>query len=109
VSTLPMDQAVEVYDAAGSTAGAAPALIQLPSVFGTVLGTMLLSLALRRSGFGSWLAPIAMTLGWVVFLAGAQHFVWAAVGTGLLAAATALVGLRILYASDLEWETGIPD
>jgi len=35
--------------------------------------------------------------------------VWAAVGTGLLAGATALIGLRILYASDLEWETGIPD
>jgi hypothetical protein len=109
VSALPMDRAVEVYDAAGSTAGAAPALIQLPSVLGTVLGTVLLSVALRRSGFGSWLAPVALTLGWVVFLAGAQHFVWAAVGTGLLAAATALVGVRILYASDLEWETGIPD
>ena len=109
VSTLPMDQAVAVYDAAGSTAGAAPALIQLPSVFGTVLGTALLSLALRRSGFGSSLAPVCVTLGWVVFLAGAQYFAWAAVGTGLLALGTALIGLRILYASDLEWETGIPD
>jgi hypothetical protein len=31
-TTLPMDQAVEVYEAAGAMAGAAPILIQVPSV-----------------------------------------------------------------------------
>lgn len=108
-TTLPMDQAVEVYDSAAATAGAAPLFIQLPSMLGTMLGTIVLALAFRRAGFGSWLAPIAMTAGWLVFLAGAQHFVWAATGTGLLAGATVLIGLRILYASDSEWETGIPD
>jgi hypothetical protein len=108
-TTLPMDQAVEVYDAAAATAGAAPMFIQLPSVLGTMLGTIVLAFAFRRAGFGSWFAPLAMTAGWLVFLVGAQHFAWAAVGTGLLAAATVLIGLRILYASDHEWETGVPD
>lgn len=50
-----------------------------------------------------------MVVGWVVFLAGAQHFVLAAIGTGLVALATALIGIRILYASDAEWESGVPD
>jgi len=108
-STLPMDQAVEVYEAAGSTAGAAPMFIQLPSMFGTMLGTVLLALAVRRAGFGSRVAPVAMAVGWVVFLAGAQHFAGAAIGTGLIAVATVLIGLRILYASDTEWESGVPD
>ena len=108
-TTLPMDKAVEVYDAAGATGGAAPAFIALPSVFGTMLGTILLSVAVRRAGFGSWFAPAAMTAGWVVFLATAEYFVGAAIGTGLIAAATVLIGLRILYSSDQEWETGIPD
>lgn len=108
-TTLPMDQAVEVYEAAGAMAGAAPILIQVPSVFGTLLGTSLLALAVRRSGFTGRLAPLAMVVGWVVFLAGAQHFVLAAIGTGLVALATALIGIRILYASDAEWETGVPD
>ncbi|HEX7189092.1 MAG TPA: hypothetical protein VF423_12775 [Actinomycetes bacterium] len=108
-TTLPMDQAVEVYEAAGSTAGAAPMFIQLPSMFGTMLGTVLLALAVRRAGFGSRVAPAAMTVGWVVFLAGAQHFAGAAIGTGLIAVATVVIGLRILYASDTEWESGVPD
>lgn len=108
-TTLPMDQAVEVHEAAGALAGAAPAFIQVPSVFGTLVGTTLLAIAFRRAGFGGWTAPAAMLVGWVVFLVGAQHFAAAAAGTGLIAVATALIGVRILYASDTEWETGIPD
>lgn len=75
-TTRPMDQAVEVYEAAGAMAGAAPILIQVPSVFGTLLGTSLLTLAVRRSGFTGRLAPLAMVVGWVVFLAGHSTSSW---------------------------------
>ena len=109
VQTLPMDQAVEVYEAAAATTGFAPALIQVPTILGTVLGTVLLSVAVRRAGFGTWFAPLTMATGWVVFFVGADYFVGAAIGTGLLAVSTALIGMRILYATDGEWETGIPE
>ena len=106
---LPMDDAVRVYDAAAADAGLAPVLIQVPSVFGTLVGTVLLTVALVRAGFLRWPVPVVLVAGWLVFFATAQHFVGAAVGTGLLAVATAVVGVRVLYASDAEWETGVPD
>jgi hypothetical protein len=105
---LPMDQAVKVYEAAGDTAGAAPALIAVPSVFGILLGCVLSTVALRRAGFTSWLPVGVMAAGWVVFFLGANHWVVGATGTGLIAAATALVGTRILRATDEEWRTGVP-
>lgn len=106
---LPMDEAVRVYDAAGATAGAAPLLIQLPSMLGTLLGSLLLAVALARAGFVRWPVPVLLGAGWVVFLATAQHFAGAAAGTALIAVATAVMGIRVLYSSDAEWETGVVD
>jgi hypothetical protein len=106
---LPMDQAVRVYEAAGATAGAAPLLIQLPSVLGTLLGSVLLAVALSRAGFVRWPVPLALAAGWVVFLATAQHVAGAVVGTALIALSTAVMGIRVLYASDAEWDSGIAD
>jgi hypothetical protein len=106
---LPMDQAVRVYEAAGATAGAAPLLIQLPSMVGTLLGSVLLAVALSRAGFVRWPVPVALAAGWVVFLATAQHFAGAAAGTALIALATAAMGIRVLYSSDAEWESGVVD
>lgn len=108
-TTLPMDQAVKVYDAAGATAGAAPLLIQLPSVVGTLVGSVLLAVAFCRAGFVRWPVPVLLLAGWVTFLATAQHFVGAAAGTALIAVATALLGIRVLYASDAEWDSGVVD
>jgi hypothetical protein len=105
---LPMDQAVKVYEAAGNSAGAAPALIAVPSILGILLGCVLSTVALRRAGFVSWGPVGVMAVGWVVFVVGANHWVVGATGTGLIAVATGLVGARILRATDDEWRTGRP-
>jgi hypothetical protein len=105
---LPMDKAIQVYEAAGATAGAAPVLIALPSMLGILLGCVLSSLALKRAGFVSWGTVVTMTAGWLTFLVGANHWVVGATGTGVIAAATVLVGRRILRATDAEWSSGVP-
>jgi hypothetical protein len=106
---LPMEDAVRVYDAAAADAGLAPVLIQVPSVFGTLLGGVLLTVALARAGFVRWPVPVLLAAGWLVFFATAQHFVGAAIGTGMLALAMAVIGVRVLYSSDAEWQSGVPD
>lgn len=105
-TTLPMDQAVRVFEAAGSMAGAAPMLIQLPSVLGTMLGTILLAVAMARAGFVRWWTPAVLAVGSGVFFLAADWFLGAAAGTGLMAVATVLLGTRMLRASDEEWTSG---
>jgi hypothetical protein len=105
---LPMDTAVKVYEAAGSTNGAAPVLIALPSVLGILVGCVLATLALRRSGFIGTPTVVVMAAGWATFTAGANHWPIGATGTGLIAVGTVLVGRRILRATDDEWATGQP-
>jgi hypothetical protein len=105
---LPMDTAIKVYEAAGSTAGAAPVLIALPSILGILLGCVLSTLALKRAGFVSWATVAVMAAGWLTFLVGANHWAVGATGTGLIAVATVLVGRRVLRATDAEWASGVP-
>ena len=78
------------------------------AVVGTAVGTVLLTLAFVRAGFARWPVPVVVAAGWIV-LAAADQVVGAAIGTALIAVATSVVGVRVLYASDDEWESGIPD
>ena len=78
------------------------------ALVGTAVGTVLLALAFARAGFTRWPLPLVMSAGWVV-LAAADQVTGAATGTALIAVATSVVGVRVLYASDDEWESGIPD
>ena len=78
------------------------------AVVGTAVGTVLLTLAFVRAGFTRWPVPVVVAAGWIV-LAAADLVVGAAIGTALIAVATSVVGVRVLYASDDEWDSGIPD
>lgn len=91
---LPADQAVELIDA--TTEVWQGALIAVPSMLGLLLGTILAAVAARRARLVPTAAVGMLAVGWVVFIAGADYIVPAAIGTGLMAASTAWMGARLL-------------
>ena len=103
--TLPMEQAVEVSEKAGSY-GAAPFFIA-PAILGMFLGVILSLVAGWRAGFLHWsLAPLFFAGLAVTFIAPA--LVPALIGSGLVMVALVALGVRVWRLSDQEWESGVP-
>jgi hypothetical protein len=99
---LPMGTALQVE--AGISPGGMLA-IALPTVFGTILGLVILSAAMWRARWVSWLPFAAMLAGWVLSF-GAHDLIRAGSGAALVAIALVVLGVRILRASDTEFAGG---
>jgi hypothetical protein len=80
--------------------------IAIPSAFGTILGLVLLTVALWRARWTSWLPAVAMFAGWVVSY-GAHDMVRACTGAALTTIAFVVIGVQVLRARDEEFATGI--
>jgi hypothetical protein len=81
--------------------------VGLTSVAGTLLGSVLLTAALWRSRWTSWLPMVAMLAGWVISY-GAHDMVRACSGAALVALSLVAVGVRVLRSTDEQFDTGIP-
>jgi hypothetical protein len=81
--------------------------VGLTSVVGTVLGSVLLLVALWRARWASWLPAVAMLAGWVVAY-GAHDMIRACTGAALIAISLVTVGIRVLRSTDEQFATGIP-
>lgn len=102
--TLGVERAAALSDALGGYGLAA--LMYVPAIAGMVLGTVLLLVAVCRAGWVSWRVPVLAAVGW--FLAyGAHDLVRTLSGFVMVAAALAVVGVRVLRMSDTTWENGI--
>jgi hypothetical protein len=101
---VPMATALEVE---GAISPRGMLAIALPSAFGTILGLVILSAAMWRARWVSWLPFAAMLVGWVVSF-GAHDLVRAGSGAALVAIALVVLGVRILRASDAEFAAGEP-
>ena len=80
--------------------------IGLTSVVGTVLGSVLLMVALWRARWTSWLPAVAMFAGWAVSY-GAHDMIRSCTGAALVAIALVAAGVRVLRARDEEFASGI--
>jgi len=81
--------------------------VGLTSVAGTVLGSVLLLVALWRARWTSWLPAAAVLAGWVVSY-GAHDAIRACSGAALVAIGLVAVGVRVLRASDEQFDSGVP-
>lgn len=81
--------------------------IGLTSTVGTVVGSVLLMVAMRRARWTSWLPAVATLAGWVVAY-GAHDFLRACTGAALITIGLVAVGVRVLRSSDEQFATGIP-
>jgi len=99
-TTLPMEDAVRVYEAAGSYW--AGAIMNLPSILGLFLGTVLAVAAAGRAGVTPrylWAGTLA---GWVLFVIGGFGAIPAAglAGSGLLALTLIAAGVKVARSGD---------
>jgi hypothetical protein len=101
---VPLAEALRIEDGM-SVAGFMA--IGLTSVVGTVLGSVLLTAALWRARWTSWLPAVAMLAGWAVGY-GAHDLVRACSGAALVALSLVAVGVRVLRSTDEQFDTGIP-
>ena len=102
---LPLATAVRVDDAGKQYA--LGALLAKPTALAAVLGLVLLTVAVWRSGWVSWWPAAVMLVGWVVALS-SDSLQRGGVGSGLVLAGLAALAARVLRASDGEWEDGRP-
>ena len=103
---LPLNTAVRVYDAT-SQYGLGAGLIARTTTLGAVIGLVLLASAAWRAGWVSWWTAAVILAGWVVAFV-SETLLLAGVGAGLVFVGMALLGMRVLRASDAEWEDGRP-
>jgi hypothetical protein len=101
-SHLPMETAVKVSEGASGWASVA---IAMPTVFGAILGLVVLLAAMWRSRWLTPLPALIMLAGWVISF-GAHSLVRAGSGYALVAAALVAVGVRIWQMTDREFATG---
>jgi hypothetical protein len=99
---LPMDTAVKVSE--GASGGASVAMA-MPTVFGAILGLVVLLAAMWRSRWLTPLPALIMLAGWVISF-GAHSLVRAGSGYALVAVALVAVGVRIWQMTDREFATG---
>lgn len=81
--------------------------IGLTSTVGTIVGSVLLMVALWRAKWASWLPAVATLAGWAVAY-GAHDFVRACTGAALITIGLVAVGVRVLRSSDEQFATGTP-
>ena len=103
---LPLNTAVRVYDAT-SQYGLGAGLIARTTTLGAVIGLVLLASAAWRARWVSWWPAAVILAGWVVAFA-SETLLLAGVGAGLVFVGMALLAMRVLRASDAEWEDGQP-
>jgi hypothetical protein len=103
---LPLATAVHVYDATARY-GLGTGLVAKTTTLGAVLGLVLLTVAAWRARWVSWWPAAIILAGFVVTIAGTTLLVGGA-GAGLLFVGLALLGMRVIRASDTEWEHGRP-
>jgi hypothetical protein len=99
---LPMDTAVRVSEGVSPSAGLA---MMVPTVFGAILGLVVLMVAMCRARWVSLLPAVLMLAGWVLGF-GAHDLLRAGTGYGLVAMAFAAIGVRILRMSNREFADG---
>jgi hypothetical protein len=99
---LPTSTAVQVSD---GVSGGAMVAIGLPTVFGAMLGLVLLLVAMWRAKWVSVVPAIAMLAGWVLSFQ-AHGAVRACTGFALVAVALAWVGMRVLRAPNAHFDSG---
>jgi hypothetical protein len=101
---LPMQTAVAVSE--GVSAGGMLA-VAVPTIAGTMLGLVLLLVAMWRARWLSIAPAVVMLAGWVVSYQ-AHSMVLACSGFALVAVALVLAGARILRATDPQFAAGSP-
>jgi hypothetical protein len=79
--------------------------VGLTSVTGTILGSVVLLVALWRAKWTSWLPAAAVLAGWVVSY-GAHDAIRACSGAALVAIGLVAVGVRVLRATDEQFDSG---
>ena len=99
---LPFAQALAVED--GITPGGMLA-IALPTVFGMIVGLVVLLAAMWRARWISWAPALLMLVGWGVGF-GSHTLLRAGTSAALVAIALVMVGVRVLRMSDQEFATG---
>lgn len=100
---LPMHTAVAVSN---GVPGGEMIAVGLSTVFGTMLGLVLLLVAMWRARWTSPLPAVAMLAGWVLSFQ-AHGAVRACTGFALVAVSLTLIGVRVLRARDTEFEHGL--
>jgi hypothetical protein len=80
--------------------------VGLTSAAGTILGSVVLLVALWRARWTSWLPATAVLAGWAVSY-GAHDAIRACSGAALVAIGLVAVGVRVLRASDEQFDSGI--
>lgn len=100
---LPIHTAVTVSD---GVPGGAMLAVAVPTIFGAMIGLVVLLVAMWRARWMSVVPAVAMLAGWAVSF-GAHDLVRACTGFALVAIALVLTGTRVLRAGDSEFETGI--
>lgn len=98
---LPIDSAVKVSEGVSAVAGVG---MGLPTVLGSIIGLVLLLLAMWRARWLSLVPAIVMLAGWVLSF-GAHTLLRSGSGYALVALAFVAVGARILKMTDLEFAT----
>ena len=103
---LPLATAVRVYDATSGYA-LGTGLIGRTTALGAIFGLVLLAAAAWRARWVSWLPAALILVGFVAAFMGTTLLL-GGIGAGLMCVGLALLGARILRASDIEWEDGRP-
>ncbi|MBO3745849.1 hypothetical protein J5X84_07185 [Streptosporangiaceae bacterium NEAU-GS5] len=102
---LPADQAQALIDAAGT-----PAVVfgwQLPGMFGSLFGLVLVGLAVARARVAGWWFPIGIVLGLALFVFGAQSgtLLLGLAGPVILVITFGAMGLAMIRMNDDEIAT----
>jgi hypothetical protein len=99
---LPLEKAASISDAVSPVAGMA---MGLPTVYGTILGFVVVLAAMWRARYVSVIPAVVMLAGWVVGY-GAHTLVQAGSGAALVAIALTWMGIRVLRLSDAQFAAG---
>jgi hypothetical protein len=99
---LPPDVAARVSD---GVSGGAMLAVALPTIFGAMLGLVLLLVAMWRARWISVLPALLMVAGWAISFH-AVGAIRACTGFALVAGALCWVGIRVLRMSDREFAAG---
>jgi hypothetical protein len=103
---LPLATAVRVYDATSGYA-MGTGLIGRTTALGAILGLVLLAVAAWRARWVSWVPAAMILIGFAAAVMGTTLLV-GGIGSGLVCVGLAQLAMRVLRASDAEWENGRP-
>lgn len=99
---LPLDKAAEISSSVSPIAGMT---MGLPSMFGAVIGLVVVLAAMWRARYVSWIPAVVMLAGWALSY-GAHTLLQAGSGAALVAIALTWMGIRILRLSDEQFAVG---